>query len=53
VSMISCGDILSVSFGKMIAETPVEKRFFRELRRRGHAVSVGTNHRSMIPRRDL
>ncbi len=43
VSVVSCGDVLSISFGKMIGETPIETRFFRFLAKHGHQVEIQTN----------
>lgn len=44
VSVISCGDTLSISFGKMISETVIERRFFRLMRLEGHDVRIFSNY---------
>jgi hypothetical protein len=52
VSIVSCNDVLSVNFGKMIAETPVETRFFRHLVKLGHQVEIQSNYPAENLRRE-
>lgn len=41
--VISCGDVLSITFGSLSAEASVERAFFTLLRRQGLAVFVESN----------
>jgi hypothetical protein len=41
--VVSCGDVLSISFGSLAADPSVERAFFTLLRRQGLAVHIESN----------